>query len=366
MKAIALRTGASDAELVDIDRPTPAPGGVLVKTIRCGLCGTDREIIRRRIPDVPPGQDFLIIGHEALGRVEQVGPETQTPLRPGDLVTVLVRRGCGRCNACLMGHVDYCYTGEYTERGIHKVHGFFTEYFVDQPEYLITVPENLEDVGVLAEPMSVSTKAYEVATRLMGRVCFDGACSFRGRQERALVAGHGPIGILAALLLLVEGYDVSVVGRRKAKDPQRTFIESFGARYLDLTADEDRTFAKDQGGFFLIIEATGLAELTFRLPELLTRNGILVLTGVPRGPQEISFDGNGFMASLVRFNQTVTGTVNASRENFEMGLTYLRAFKEKLPAAITRVITGRYSLANWRDAFGQKDPNEIKAVIEFE
>lgn len=366
MKAIALRKGSTEVELVDIPKPEPKAGEVLVKAIRCGICGTDREIIRRGIPDVPPGEDFLVLGHEVLGRVEAIGPDTETDLKPGDLVTVMVRRGCGQCNACLSGHVDYCYTGKYTERGIHRVHGFLTEYFTDDPCYLIRVPPELEDLGVLAEPMSVSAKAYEVAARLMGRVCFDGACSFRGIRERALVAGHGPIGMLAMLLLTVEGFDVAVLGRRKPGDSQRTFIESLGSRYLDISENEDRKFVEEEGGFFLIIEATGLAELTFRLPALLGRNGILVLTGVPRGPQEICLDGNTLMASMVRFNQTITGTVNASRGDFEMGLSYLRAFNDKFPEAAARIITGRYTLDNWQAAFGPKGRDEIKAVVEFE
>jgi len=366
MKAIALSKGSTAVDLVDLPKPEPKSGEVLIHTVRCGLCGTDREIIRRGIPDVPPGEDFLVLGHEVLGRVEEVGPDTQTDLEPGGLVTVMVRRGCGKCNACLTGHVDYCYTGRYTERGIHKVHGFFTEHFVDRPQYVVRVSSDMEDVGVLAEPMSVSAKAYEVAAGLMGRVCFDGACSCRGRQEKALVAGHGPIGMLAAMLLVIEGYDVSVLGRRKPGDFQRTFVESFGGRYLDIDGDEDRALAEEEGGFLLIIEAAGIAELTFRLPELLSRNGILVLTGVPRGPQEICLDGNTLMASLVRFNQTITGTVNASRENFEMGLRYLRAFKEKFPEAVAGIITGRYTLDNWRDAFAGKNRDEIKAVIEFD
>jgi threonine dehydrogenase-like Zn-dependent dehydrogenase len=366
MKAIALRKDASLPELIDRPRPEPEPGEVLVKTVRVGLCGTDREIIRRGIPDVPPGEDHLVLGHEGLGRVESVHAKTDTDLRPGDLVSIMVRRGCGTCNACLTDHADYCYTGEYTERGIHKIHGFFTEYFTEQPRYLVPVQPELEDLGVLAEPMSVSVKAYEVAKRLMDRVCFQGACSYQGVTEKALVAGHGPIGMLGAMMLLVEGFDVSVLGRRKPGDAQRQFIESLGARYLDIEQDEDREAAGAEGGFLLIVEATGLSEITFRLPELLCRNGILVLTGVPRSSQEICTDGNLFMARLVRFNQTITGTVNASRRNFEIGLDYLRQFKERFPEAAANIITGRYSIDDWQKAFAGKGHDEIKAVIEFD
>jgi threonine dehydrogenase-like Zn-dependent dehydrogenase len=365
MKAIALAEGSTAPELVEMERPQPAAGEVLVRTIRCGLCGTDREIIRLAKADVPPGERHLVLGHEGLGRVEEVPPGTETDLQAGDLVTIMVRRGCGRCNACLTDHADYCYTGEYTERGIHRVHGFFAEYFVEKPRYLIPVAPELADVGVLAEPMSVSVKAYEVAKRLMDRVCFQGACSFRGVPEKALVAGHGPIGMLAAMMLQVEGFEVSVLGRRDSGDFQRSFVEEIGAHYLDIRRDEDRAAVADGNGFFLIIEATGLSEITFRLAELLSRNGILVLTGVPRGTREICTDGNTLMAGLVRFNQTITGTVNASRRNFEIGLDFLRRFKQRFPEETERLITGRYPLARWEEAFGGKARDEIKAVIEF-
>lgn len=366
MKAIALRKEAESVELVDIAKPEMADNQILVKMIRCGICGTDREIIKRRIPDTPPGEDYLVLGHESFGQVVSVGSNAGDDFKEGDLVTVLVRRGCGQCNACNTGHPDYCYTGKYKERGIHKIHGFLTEYIVDSPEYLVPIPDDLADLGVLAEPMSIAAKAYVVAGKLLGRVCFDGSCSLEGKREPVLVAGHGPIGMLAALLLTAEGYDVSVLGRREPGDYQRSFVESFGAKYLNVTADEDKKYAAETGGFLMIIEAAGLSELAFRLPELLCRNGILILTGVPRGPQEICLDGNTFMASLVRFNQTVTGTVNASRANFEMGLKYLALIKDRFPKAASEIITGRYPLADWKQAFGSKSRNEIKATIEFE
>ncbi len=365
MKAIILRKNSSTPELADVARPKPKDDEVLIRMIRCGLCGTDREIIRRGIADVPPDEDFLIMGHEALGQIEKIGPQVQTNLQVGDLVAIMVRRGCGKCNACQLGHFDYCYTGQYTERGIHKLHGFFAEYVTDKPEFLIKVPDDIAELGVLTEPMSVSAKAYKVASRLMGRVCFDGACSLRGTTENVLVAGHGPIGILAAMMLQSEGYNVYVLGRRQQGDCQRDFVESLGITYLDITNDADYKFAEKNNGFLLIIEATGQAELTFRLPHLLSRNGILVLTGVPRGAGEICLDGNTLMASLVRFNQTITGTVNAARDDFETAVRYLQIFKDKYNRKAADIITGHYNLQKWQEAFGPKKPNEIKAVIDF-
>ncbi|MHC4871002.1 MAG: glucose 1-dehydrogenase [Planctomycetota bacterium] len=366
MKAIALRKESDFPELVDMPEPVLQDDQVLLKTIRCGVCGTDREIIKRKVPDAPPGSDFLVLGHEVLARVEEVGKDADTDLKKGDLSAVLVRRGCGKCNACLNDHSDYCYTGEYTERGIHKVHGFFCEYFTDDPKYLVKVPKELEDLGCLCEPMSISTKALLVADKLMGRVCFNGACSYTGVKEKALVAGHGPIGILGAMMLKIEGFDVYVMGRRQEGDPQREFITSFGAGYLDMTVDEDLKFAEENNGFLLELEATGISELTFqRLPRMLSRNGILVLTGVPRGPGEVCTDGNTLMASIVRFNQTITGTVNASKDCFEEAVRFLTEFKEKMPSNADGIITGRYNLDNWQKAFEKKSRNEVKAVIEF-
>lgn len=104
--------------------PVPAlgPRDVLVETIRVGVCGTDREIIRGDLGEAPAGTDELVIGHEVVGRVIATGPDV-TRVTPGAVVTSTVRRPDG-CPACLAGEPDMCLWLKYTERGIFREPGF--------------------------------------------------------------------------------------------------------------------------------------------------------------------------------------------------------------------------------------------------
>jgi threonine dehydrogenase-like Zn-dependent dehydrogenase len=364
MQAILLRRGAKEVELAEVPDPICRDGQVLIESLETGICGTDREMIQRQLVDVPAGQDYLVLGHEGLGRVVETWAQSGT-LKVGDLVVPIVRRGCEKCNACNSGHVDYCYSGEYSERGIHKQDGFFSTYYADWPRYLVKVEPELEDLAVLAEPLSVTIKASQIGMSFLCRVKFGGYYSQPGKRERALVAGHGAIGILGMLLLLEKGFEVYVLGRRKSGDFQRSLIEQLGVTYLDATTDETAELVGREGGFLLILEATGLSEITFQLANYLGRNGTMVLTGVPRGPKTFQIDGNTLMTNIVRTNQAIVGSVNACAGCFSKALEHLAVFKQKYPQLMSKIITARYEPEQFEKPFTQKDRDGIKVVIDF-
>ena len=91
MIAIGVRKGSHEPEQFDVGRPEAGEGEVLVRTLRVGICGTDREILEGGDARVPEGEEFLILGHEALGRVEAVGRGV-SGIREGQLVAPSVRR----------------------------------------------------------------------------------------------------------------------------------------------------------------------------------------------------------------------------------------------------------------------------------
>jgi threonine dehydrogenase-like Zn-dependent dehydrogenase len=106
MKAIAVRPGQPNSvHLANLAKPSPSdvPGGrgVLVKVLRVGVDGTDREINAAEYGAAPDGYDFLVIGHEGFGQVEAVGPGVSF-LRPGDFVVATVRRP-GTASTCATG-----------------------------------------------------------------------------------------------------------------------------------------------------------------------------------------------------------------------------------------------------------------------
>src|SRR5690349_11234030 len=169
MKAVAVFPGKPDSiHLASLPAPSldevPNGRGVLVKVLRVGVDGTDREVNAAEYGAPPPGYDFLVIGHEGLGQVLAVGPNV-TELVPGDYVVATVRRP-GHSIYDLVGTNDMTTDDVYYEHGINLLHGFLTEQYVDDPEYIVKVPAGLKDVGVLLEPCSVIEKgiaqAYEI------------------------------------------------------------------------------------------------------------------------------------------------------------------------------------------------------------
>src|SRR5881227_864266 len=151
MKAIAVHPGkAGSIHLVNVPKPAvdqvPDGRGVLVRVLRVGVDGTDKEINAAEYGAAPSGFDFLVIGHEGFGRVEAVGPNV-TELKPGDYVVATVRRP-GRSIYDLIGTNDMTTDDTYFERGINLRHGYMSEYYVDDAEFIVKVPQGLKEVGV--------------------------------------------------------------------------------------------------------------------------------------------------------------------------------------------------------------------------
>ena len=127
-----------------------------------------------------------------------------------------------------------CQTGKYRERGINGLDGYQTEFVVDQEQYVVRVPAELEAVGVLMEPLSIVEKAIDEAIRLQLVRCPEAATTpdwIFGR--RCMVAGLGPVGLLAAMVLRLRGGDVyglDVVDSTSARPKWLTVI---GGHYVD-------------------------------------------------------------------------------------------------------------------------------------
>ncbi|MDQ3636836.1 MAG: alcohol dehydrogenase catalytic domain-containing protein, partial [Actinomycetota bacterium] len=173
MKAVAVFPGKPDSmHLADLPEPAvedvPDGRGVLVEVLRVGVDGTDKEINAAEYGAAPPGYDFLVTGHESFGRVLEVGPDVRD-LEPGDYVTATVRRPGGSIYDRI-GVYDMTTDETYYERGINLLHGYLTERYVDDVEYIVGVPAALKEIGVLLEPLSIVEKgieqAYEIQRRL--------------------------------------------------------------------------------------------------------------------------------------------------------------------------------------------------------
>src|ERR671930_67641 len=174
MKAIAVTPGKPNSiHLEEVPKPSlddvPEGRGVLVRVLRVGVDGTDKEINAAEYGSAPPGDDYLIIGHENFGVVEEVGPNVPDTITPGTYVVASVRRP-GTSIYGKIGLQDFTTDDVYYERGINLLHGYLTEYYVEDSDYVFPLPETLREVGVLLEPTTVAEKginqAYAIQQRL--------------------------------------------------------------------------------------------------------------------------------------------------------------------------------------------------------
>lgn len=335
MMAVAVRPGMKDSvHLAMLPKPSldevPGGRGVLVKILRVGVDGTDKEINLAMYGMAPPGDDFLVLGHESLGRVEAVGPAVMG-LEPGDYVVATVRRP-GSSLYDRIGTYDMTTDNVYYERGINLRHGYLTEYVVDDHEYIVKVPQGLSGVGVLLEPASVVEKgiaqAFEIQRRL--RVW---------RPMRAAVVGAGTIGLLAALVLRLRGLEVTVFGRTPAPYRNSDLIEALGARYLTTLDVSLVDGARQHGPFDLIFEASGVSALVFEGMQALAKNGALVLSSVTGGDHTVEVPADRINLEFVLGNKVMVGTVNANREYFEAGVRDFSQAEAQYPGWLAQLLT---------------------------
>ncbi len=368
MKAIALHPGTTDLHLVEVAEPEiQAPDEIKVQVLQVGICGTDREEAQGGRADPPAGRSELVIGHEMFSRVVAVGPAV-TRVKPGDLAVFTVRRGCGKCRPCLMNRSDMCQTGEYLERGIKGMDGYQTEYVVDHEPYVVYIPETLAQIGVLCEPLSVAEKAIDESVRLQQARLpggpTDAAAWLNG--WRCLVAGLGPIGLLAAMVLRLRGAQVYGLDIIDADSSRAAWLKYIGGSYLDgrqIKADQ----VDDQvGEMDLLFESTGVAALEFNLLDALGKNGLYVITGIPGGDRPLEVPGAELIRQLVLDNQLMLGSVNASRDHFQMAVDDLAAAQKQWGGDhIEKLISQRFSYRDFQAALTQHPQDEIKAVIEW-
>ena len=335
MKAMAVFPGKPNSiHLADLPEPSvddiPNGRGVLVEVLRVGVDGTDKEINDAEYGAAPEGYDVLVTGHESFGRVLEVGPNVRD-LKPGDYVVATVRRP-GSSVYDAIGTYDMTTDETYYERGINLRHGFLTERYVDDPEYIVKVPAALEEVGVLLESTSVAEKGIEQAFEIQRRLKV-------WRPERAAVVGAGTLGLLATLALRLRGLEVTTLARTEPPTLNSDLVEALDARYVSTRELPLLQAAEEQGPFDIIFEATGVSSVVFESMEALGKNGVLVLTGIAGGDRMVEVPGDRIMLGFVLGNKVAVGSVNANRTYFERGVQDMALAEAQYPGWLKRLLT---------------------------
>lgn len=239
-----------------------------------------------------------------------------------------------------------CRNGRYTERGIKARDGYGAEHFRLEPDYAVKIDASLGLAGVLLEPSTILAKAWDHIDRIGHR-------TRSWSPHTVLVAGAGPVGLLAALMGRQRGHDVHVLDR--AEDgPKPELVRALGGTYHVDRLPQD--FRPD-----IALECTGAAELVAELIKRAAVDGIVCLTGVSSSRPPLPFDFGRLNRNVVLGNIVVFGSVNANKAHYEAGA---KALAKADRAWLAKLISRRVPLDRWHEAF-EKKPGDIKVVVQF-
>ena len=369
MKAIAVTPRIKEVAIINQPEPKIVSStDVKLRMIEAGVCGTDREICAFEYGTPPRGSENLVIGHESLGEVIAIGPKV-TRVKVGDLVVPMVRRPCphDNCAACRTDRQDFCFTGDFQERGIKERHGFMAQFVVDDEKYMNPVPKEMRDVAVLVEPLTIAEKGLTQVWQVQQRLpwsCPVTPGKAAAHCHRALVLGAGPVGLLGAMALVNYDFDTYVYSREPAPNPKSQLLESIGAHYISAANVAPAMLPDQIGNIDVVYEATGASSLAFEMMKYLGTNGIFVFTGVPGRKRPIEVDTDVIMRNLVLKNQVIFGTVNAGRDSYENSIRDVETFNRRWPDAVRALITGRFPMDAYKDLLVGR-PAGIKNVIQL-
>ncbi len=335
MLALVVEPGhAHTTRIEDVPGVEAREDEVLVRTLEVGVCGTDREISEGLFGIPPEHERLLVLGHEALAVVERSGHG----FTRGQLVTATVRRSCRRCIACAEGSPDSCLTGDYSERGITRLHGYARELVAEDPTQLVAIPSSLGRLGVLAEPTSICERALRHARTIGGRQPW--------QLERALVIGAGAIGLLMTYLLRLANVEVWTA----SVEPENELVEQSGAVYVRTHGND----LSELGTFDLVVEAAGNAELMARTLGQLRRSGVACILGIDPREQAVEIDGRVLGVDLILENRVLFGSVNAQRQDWLAAVADLDRARSRWPEALEHFVRLRVPLDRFQEAFAHR------------
>jgi glucose 1-dehydrogenase len=361
MLAIAAQAGSTEPKMIDVSQPpAPLPGEVLCRTLQLGICGTDREVLQSAKPWTPAGEDRLVLGHECLARVDAIG-QGVIDYQPGDLVVPVVRRALrGKTR-----RVDLLPFGSFVERGIVREHGFSPPLWIDRPQFLFRVPDQIADIAVFTEPLTCAEKGLNEA-RLLTQARLGGDAWSTASPPRVLVTGMGPIGFAGVLAAVARGWPVTMLGRDDAKSFRAQLVGRLAGTYARLERIDETALDVERDGYDLLLECTGSDAVLLQAAALVRSCGVIVWLGSNRVPQPETQNVQKFVREGLLRNHLHIGSVNAAPRDFHDALQHLLLLAKERRDEITALITARVSIEESLWHYKHRQPQGIKTVVMYE
>jgi threonine dehydrogenase-like Zn-dependent dehydrogenase len=386
VKAIAVLPGKRGPQLIELQEPPKIGRGatevekVKIKVKAAGISAIDRRIAAGEHFEPPKGATHFVLGHEMVGRVVDVeqaddqftGGNEIHGINIGDLVVPQVRHGCGQCLQCGRGNTDYCLSGLYKEHGIHEFDGFMSEYVMESARYVVKIPADLEDTALLLPSLAIAEKAVSMC--INAKHAMDHPWPFPdhnyhsedwGEGKAGIVWGGTDVAVLIACLLVTGGMKTYLIAGNPGEGTLASILKNIGVHYLELQKMDVNSVIKDAGRIDMIFEASGAAQIDFRMMESMGRCCITTFTTTPAIGKTVNIDANALMRQCVVGSQSLVGVASASRQHYERALKRLQTLKEQYGSTLRRIITHVYNFTQYAEAFDEADSEVIKSILTF-
>ncbi len=340
MKAVYVED-AYKVVVKDVEPPELGAGEVLIKVKVTGICGSDIHTYKGlHLFRKPP----VIIGHEIAGEVVKIG-EAVTKFQVGDRVTVEPQTGCGICESCLTGNVNYC--GRRGAPGLKGWYGTMAEYFAAPEQTVFKLPDGMSyDQGVLVEPFAVGVHAVRKAGIDMG--------------DRVAILGAGPIGLLTLAAAKAAGATTALV--TDVMDYALEGASKMGATHtLNIMNMEDwTTKAKDLAGgeFDKVFIAAGVPGIIDNAVSLLRKGGRCVTIAMFHGTQ--TFD----IVNLQQGEKEIIGCMTYTREDTIAAINLIAAGHVNEDVIITHKLPYTDAARGFQ-MVDKKEDSSLKVLVEF-
>ena len=343
--------GKDQIRVEEVERPQAGAGEAVIRVTLTTICGTDLHIVRGEYPV----REGLIIGHEPVGVIEELGPGV-SGYKVGDRVLVGAITPCGQCRACLSGQLSQCGHGEGYEalggwRFGNTINGAQAEYLLvpHAQANLAKIPDELKDeqVVLLSDIASTGFSGAESAEIRMG--------------DAVVIFAQGPIGLCAtagAKLMgaaLIIGVDGDESRLRMARQMGADVVLDY--RECDVVAEVKKLSG---GGADVAIEALGTQQTFESSLRSLRPGGTLSSLGVYSGKLEIPYEA--FAAGIGDY-RIVTTLCPGGKERMRRLMETVRYGRVDLTPLLTHTfsldeITEGYEL------FGERRDGVLKVAIK--
>lgn len=340
MKAVYVEDSYS-VVVKDIQKPEIKPDEVLIKVKVAGICGSDIHTYKGLHPFRKPP---VIIGHEVAGEIVQVG-EAVAKFKVGDRVTVEPQVGCGKCEYCLRGEVNYC--ADRKAPGVGGWYGTMAEYFAAPEVTVFKLPDDMSyEQGVLVEPFAVGVHAVRKAGIQVG--------------DKVAVLGAGPIGLLAMAAAKAAGATTILV--TDVMDYALESARRMGATHtLNITNKQewmDEAKALVGGEFDKVLIAAGVPNIIDQSLRLLRRGGRIVTIAMFHGNQ--TFD----IHNLQNQEKEIIGCMTYTREDTITAIDLIGAGAVNEEVLVTHKLPYEQAAEGFR-LVDKKEDSSLKVLVTF-